>query len=622
MNARNARGASGRPGLLAELRRRNVIRMAGLYLITAWLLVQIAETLLPIFDTPGWVLKALVVLVALGFIPALVFSWVFELTPEGLKRDAEVTPAQSIAPQTAKRMDRLILLGLAAVVVVVAADRFWPRTDPVAPASTVASAASDAASAAVNAASIAVLPFADLSPAGDQGYFSDGMSEEILNALVKVEGLQVASRTSSFGFKGQEALGVPAIAGKLEVRHILEGSVRRAGDTLRITAQLIDAETDRHLWSETFDRPLTAENVFAIQDDIARAIVAALVDSLDLKDVGDVAPAKPTANLTAYDLYLQARAMFQARRDFAEADRLLDEALAQDPAFSKAWELRAAVMMMMDEYGGSKLDAAEIYRVATGYAEKALAIDPRSALALASIANMSGLVSSNLGQPADRAKIIADLERAIEIDPHNSNAMNWLGLAYAIVGQNERALATFQRCREVDPLLAPCPENEMEVLWVLGRPEDALARFMVNLDQGLVTENYANFAVLAHFEEKTAFLYALNQPLWLAGWRRGNEVYDAFRNPDADHSVLLADLRKFLHGRTTNDSYIGSVLIPLGGHEFVPFPLVIWGPEFTRYRQSGEFKRFIEQGGVLAYWQEHGFPPQCRAAGASGFECD
>ena len=118
---------------IAELRRRNVIRMAGLYLITAWLLVQIAETLLPIFDTPGWVLKALVVLVALGFIPALVFSWVFELTPEGLKRDAEVTPAQSIAPQTAKRMDRLILLGLAAVVAVVAADRFWPRSEPVAP---------------------------------------------------------------------------------------------------------------------------------------------------------------------------------------------------------------------------------------------------------------------------------------------------------------------------------------------------------------------------------------------------------------------------------------------------------------------------------------------------------
>ena len=605
---------------IAELRRRNVIRMAGLYLITAWLLVQIAETLLPIFDTPGWVLKALVVLLALGFVPALVFSWVFELTPEGLKRDAEVAPEQSIAPRTAKRMDRLILLGLAAVVAVVAADRYWPRSEPA--ASTPATTAVDPANPAVNAASIAVLPFADLSPAGDQGYFSDGMSEEILNALVKVKGLDVASRTSSFGFKGQEALGVPAIASKLEVRHILEGSVRRAGDTLRITAQLIDAQTDRHLWSETFDRPLTAENVFAIQGDIASAIVAALVESLDLKDVGSVAPAQATANLTAYDLYLKARALFQARRDFAEADRLLDEALAQDPAFSKAWELRAAVMMMMDEYGGSEADAAEIYRIATGYAEKALALDARSALALASIANMSGLVSRIQGQPADRAKIIADLERAIEIDPHNSNAMNWLGLAYANVGQNERALAIFRRCRAVDSMLLPCPENEMEVLWVLGRPEEAHARFMTNLDQGLVTENYANFAVLAHFEEKTAFLFALNQPLWLAGWGRGDEVYDAFRNLEADHSALLGDLRKFLRDRTTMKSYIGSVLIPLGGHEFAPFPLVMWGPEFARYRKSGEFKQLMEHSGVLAYWQAHGFPPQCRATDAGGFECD
>ena len=607
---------------LTELRRRNVIRMAGLYLITAWLLVQVAETLLPIFATPDWVLRALVILLALGFVPTLIFSWVFELTPEGLKRDDEVAPEQSIAPRTAKRMDRLILLGLAAVVAVVAADRFWPRSEPVASAPTAADDAVDPAKPAVNAASIAVLPFADLSPAGDQGYFSDGMAEEILNALVKVKGLQVASRTSSFGFKGQEALGVPAIAGKLEVRHILEGSVRRAGDTLRITAQLIDAASDRHLWSETFDRPLTAENVFAIQDEIARAIVAALVESLGLEHVGSVAPAQPTANLTAYDLYLQARAMFQARRDFAEADRLLAEALAQDPAFAKAWELRAAVQMMMDEYGGSELDPAEIYRIATGYAEKALALDPRSALALASIANMSGLASRNLGQPADWATIIADLERAIEIDPHNSNAMNWLGIAFGLVGESERALAMFQRCSVVDPALAPCRENEVDVLWALGRPEQARARFADNLSRGLVTENYTNFAVLAHFEERTTFLFALNQPLWLPGWQRGDEVYDAFRNPDTDYPALLGDLRNFLSERTSKKTYLGSILIPLGGYELRPFPLVMWGPEFARYRKSEEFKRLIEQGRVLAYWQAHGFPPQCRAAGAGGFACD
>ena len=604
---------------LTELRRRNVIRMAGLYLITAWLLVQVAETLLPIFATPDWVLRALVVLLALGFVPALVFSWVFELTPEGLKRDAEVPPEQSIAPQTARRMDRLILLGLAAVVAVVAADRYWPRSEPVATAP--ATGVVDPASPAVNAASIAVLPFADLSPAGDQGYFSDGMSEEILNALVKVKGLDVASRTSSFGFKGQEALGVPAIASKLEVRHILEGSVRRAGDTLRITAQLIDAQTDRHLWSDTFDRPLTAENVFAIQGDIASAIVAALVESLDLKDVGTVAPAQPTTDLSAYDLYLQARALFQSRRDFGKAERLLAQALEQDPAFAKAWELRSAVGMMMVEYGGLDLPAAELNRLAAGYAERALALDPASSLALASLAQMRSPNMGDTGDSADLRTIFADLERAIELDPHNGNAMNWLGLSFGLVGETPKALALFQHCAKVDPLLKPCPENEVDALWVLGRPQESRARFMANLSSGLLTDNYANFAMLAHFEEKATFLFALNQPLWLNGWARMDEVYEAFRHLDGDHSALVRDLQAFLRERK-DDPYLGNIVIPLGGYEHRSFPLVIWGPEFARYRQTEHFKRFVVQRGILAYWQAQGFPPQCRAVGADGFECD
>ena len=224
--------------LFAELRRRNVIRMAGLYLVGAWLVVQVAETLLPIFDTPGWVLKALVVLLAIGFVPALVFSWIYELTPGGIRREGEVSPGQSTAPKTAQRMDRLILVALALVVLLVATDRFWPRAVVAEPATMADTPLQQAAGAtdetvATPGNSIAVLPFVNMSADPAQDYFSDGISEEILNALVKVQGLQVASRTSSFGFKGQEALGVPAIADKLAVRHVLEGSVRRAGDPER-----------------------------------------------------------------------------------------------------------------------------------------------------------------------------------------------------------------------------------------------------------------------------------------------------------------------------------------------------------------------------------------------------
>ena len=605
---------------LAELRRRNVIRMAGLYLITAWLLVQIAETLLPIFDTPGWVLKALVVLLALGFVPALVFSWVFELTPEGLKRDAEVAPEQSIAPRTAKRMDRLILLGLAAVVAVVAADRYWPRSEPV--ASTPATTAVDPANPAVNAASIAVLPFADLSPAGDQGYFSDGMSEEILNALVKVKGLDVASRTSSFGFKGQEALGVPAIASKLEVRHILEGSVRRAGDTLRITAQLIDAQTDRHLWSDTFDRPLTAENVFAIQEEISRAIVAALVESMGVQDIGAVTLAQPTANLTAYDLYLRARALYLSRRDLGEGERLLKQAVEQDPDFAKAWELRAALNSLRKEYGESDLDRDEIERVSVAYAERALALDPASSLALASIANVRGSAARLLRQTADWVQIIADLERALEIDPHNISAMNWLGLAWGHVGEAGRALEMFRKCMATDPQFAPCTENEYEALWVLGRADEAHARFLDAMARGRITDEYVNFGLLAHSGERTAFLFALNQTMWLPGWRRGDEVYEAFRHLDQDHTALRDELLLFLRDRD-RAGYLGSLLIPLGAHDELTVQVMLyWGPDFVRYRKSPQFKRYIERSGALAYWQAKGFPAQCRATPPDGFECD
>ena len=611
---------------LAELRRRNVIRMAGLYLVGAWLVVQVAETLLPIFDTPGWVLKALVVLLAIGFVPALVFSWIFELTPDGIRREGEVSPGQSTAPKTAQRMDRLILVALALVVLVVATDRFWPRAVVAAPAAVADTPIQQEAGAtdetvATPGNSIAVLPFVNMSTDPEQEYFSDGISEEILNALVKVQGLQVASRTSSFGFKGQEALGVPAIADKLAVRHVLEGSVRRAGDTLRITAQLIDAQTDRHLWSESYDRPLTAENVFAIQEEIATSIVAALKESLDVAQVGSVALTQPTANLGAYDLYLRARALFLARRDLGQAELWLDQALGQDPAFAKAWELRAAVTSLLYEYPGSDLGIDELNRLSVQYAEKALSLDSQSSLALATLARIRGGIGSDQRLNADHAAIIADLERAIEIDPHNVNAMNWLGLALALVGDTERALAVFRDCVAVDPLFGPCSENEYDTLWVLGRADEAYARMLDALSRGVNTDGYANLHLLAQFEERAAFLITLNHPILLPQWRRGDEIYDALRHPERDNSSLGKEVLQHLgeHGRSL---YHSAILVSLGVFDEPPPSWMIWAAPFRTYRQSPEFKQYIRGSGVLAYWQAHGFPSGCRATADQSFECD
>jgi TolB-like protein len=236
-------------GFLAELKRRNVIRMAGLYLVGAWLVTQVVSTLLPLFEAPSWIARSIVIALALGFVPALAFAWIFELTPQGIRRDADVPPQQSIAPEVGRRLDRAIMVVLALALGYFIVDKFVlsPRH---ARLPLDASTESDGANK-----SIAVLPFIDLSPGKDQEYFSDGMSEELLNALAKVKDLKVAGRTSSFSFKGKNE-DMRTIGTALGVANIVEGSVRKQGDKVRITAQLVRASSGFHLWSETYDGDL------------------------------------------------------------------------------------------------------------------------------------------------------------------------------------------------------------------------------------------------------------------------------------------------------------------------------------------------------------------------------
>jgi TolB-like protein len=621
---------SGRPGLFAELKRRNVFRVAIFYVVTAWLVIEVAETVLPIFDVPEGVLRGLVVLLVIGLVPALGLSWIYELTPEGIKRDAGASPEQ--AATTSHKLNWATLLVAVAAIGLVVYDRMTPEAPAVpVPAQAVADSSEEESAseagptfAEAGDASIAVLPFADLSPAGDQEYFSDGMAEEILNALVKVDGLHVASRTSAFGFKGQESLGMRRIAEQLGVRHVLEGSVRKAGDNLRITAQLIDAQSDRHLWSDTFDRPLTAENVFSIQDEIATAIVAALMDSLGMREAAKPILGAPTANFDAYDLYLQARALFLARTRLDEADQLLAQALEQDPGFAKAWELRAGVNAIIYEYGYSERPKDERTRLATDYAERALALDPASAGALATLAFIRTNAVIDGRARHDWAEIIRDLERAAELDPGNASTLNWLGLSLGYVGRLEDAHAMFKRCSVLDPYFGPCAENLYDILMSLDRPEESMQAFIEALDRGAVTGGlYINFTLLAHFEEKLAFMLAANHPSWLAGWRRHGELYEAYRDPASADPEFLQELREFVEREKNLESgYLKDLLIPLGAYDLTPFPILVWGERYAGYRASPQFNQFIRQTGTFDYWRDHGFPPQCRPLGEDGFECD
>ena len=600
--------------LLAELKRRNVIRVGLFYIVAAWLIIEVAETVLPLFEVPTGVLRGLIVLLVLGVVPVLVFTWVFELTPDGIKRDSELTRHHVAASTQGNKLNWATLIIALVAIGLMVTDRMVPQPTVV-PVETTARGVGDA--------SIAVLPFADMSSTGDQEYFSDGMAEEILNALVRVDGLQVASRTSSFGFRGQESLGIPQIADRLGVRHVLEGSVRRAGDNIRVTAQLIDARVDRHLWSETYDRPLTAENVFAIQEEISTAIVAALIASLDIDGVGAVQVVASTSNLTAYDLYLQARALFQARDALDVAERRLAQALEQDETFAKAWELRAAVNGLMKEYGYSELSQDAQWNLAVEYAEQALALDPGSAFALATIAQVESNRAARGTPQRDLADIMQMFERAMALDPHNSSTLNWYGLLSIIVGDLEGGLRLFQRCMVLEPEFGPCASNATDTLYALGRNDAAYRLFQDNLARGLAAGAYVNLPLLAQYEERTAFMLAMNQPLWLFGWRRQADIYEAYRNPNADHSELLAELRDFIaRERTEGVGYLGDVLVTLGAYEYVVSGGYVWGPYYRRYRQSPEFKRFIHAAGIHAYWRSAGFPPQCRPRGAEDFECD
>ncbi len=321
---------------LSELKRRNVIRMAGLYLVGAWLIVQVAETVLPAFDVPGWVLRAIIIVLAIGFVPALVVSWVFELTPEGLKRESEVDPSASRVDRTARKLDVAVIVLLLAVGGMLLWQ--WQTGAPAvatAPSSPEPLAADTPPTAeSITDKSIAVLPFADYSQGGDQGWFADGLAEEILNALARTPDLLVSARTSSFKYKGSE-LAIPQIAAELGVAHVLEGSVRSTPQRIRVTAQLIRAADGFHLWSQTYDRDVA--DMIQMQEDLALQIATAMQTSMDPAALAEMLRVG-TRSIEAYQAYMRGVAMpvMAGAKAFKEGYVQFEQARALDPTFADA----------------------------------------------------------------------------------------------------------------------------------------------------------------------------------------------------------------------------------------------------------------------------------------------
>jgi TolB-like protein len=429
---------------IEELKRRNVFRVAAAYLVTAWVTLQLADIVLENIEAPAWILQVFMLALGLGFPLAMIFAWAFEMTPEGLKKEKDVDRSQSITHETGQKLNRTIIAVLALAVVLLLFDRFMPGPEPgdTAPEQVAVQAVEEE-----KAKSIAVLPFVNMSSDSEQEYFSDGISEEILNSLARVKELKVAGRTSSFAFKGQNQ-DLRQIGETLGVEHILEGSVRKSGAKVRITAQLIQVEDGFHLWSDTYDRELT--DVFAIQDEIATAILEQLKAQLLDGEIPAVA-ATATTDSEVYDLYLLARQRIYERKRLSieSAVELLDDALVKDPNYAPAYAQRGIAALLLSDRNYGDMTIAEAGIQGRLYLDKALQIDPELAEAWAGI----GLYHSN--KPGEHKEGIEALEKALAINPNLIDALNWLHVIVSESGDNLRGLAILEDMVERDPLYPP-----------------------------------------------------------------------------------------------------------------------------------------------------------------------
>jgi TolB-like protein/Tfp pilus assembly protein PilF len=479
-----------------ELKRRNVIRVAGLYLVGAWLVVQVAGTVLPMFGAPEWLPRTIVVLLAIGFVPAVIFSWVFELTPQGLKREDDVAPEQSITPQTGRRMDRMIIVVLALALGYFAFDKFvlTPRRE----AALVASVVPNESKSVINVKSIAVLPFENLSRDPDNAFFTDGVQDEILTDLARIADLKVISRTSVMQYKTGVARNLRKIGEELGVAHVLEGSVQRAANKIRVNAQLIDARTDAHLWAQTYDRDLA--DVFAIQSEIAKAIAEQLQAKLSPNEK-KVIEQSPTTDLAAFDLYSRAKSLLLTAsfsvtqdQDRRKAIELLDEAVKRDPSFFDAYCQLAGAHEDLYAVSGSdhtptrlalaeaalqtatrlRPDAAETHLARAQYLYYGLRDDAGALAELESVRRalpndprlfeLTGYILRLRGQQEEG---LQNLERAVELDPRNFNTLQQISLSYQYLGRYAEAIAALDRVLAIVPDNAETRANraEYELFW-------------------------------------------------------------------------------------------------------------------------------------------------------------
>lgn len=620
---------------LAEMKRRNVFRVGTGYAVVAWLLLQAADILLGNFGAPDWVFKSLTIIILLGFPLALFLAWAYEMTPEGVVR---VGPRDKGAPIPQTGIADYVLVAVLVVVgTLIVLDVRLPWSAPAvpteiaqAPESSHLPAQPDVAAAPLQAgigpaapmppadASIAVLPFTNMSPDPDNAYFADGISEEVLNVLSRVAGLQVASRTSSFSYRGA-GIDFADMAARLGVAHILEGSVRKQGQRVRITAQLVDARTDRRLWADSFDREL--EDIFLVQEEIAQAIVDALGDTLGIRQV-TVQPS--TRDLQAYELYLRGRELFAQRRELPTARLLVEQALEQDPGFASAWATLASIYVVLPGYQLDFSDA-EAHVLALQSAERSLTIEPDNALALSVMAMVERQMGNRLA-----SGLLS--RRAVEADPNNPSAWLWHALGEGDAGRLRSARTSLDRARAQDPLGGIYNMWLGTTLAMLGESQAAAEPLRRAREAGVLSVLHDYDLALDESRRMDAARimrdWSHNPTTWDPGLppdeirALGEAVARAIENPEEfvtavaliEATVAAYPDRNHWAWFKFVEAYEETMREALRSEAALPSNFMLlnfWWPRYSGMRSMPEFYEFAAGRGLVDYWEEFGYPDFC-----------
>jgi serine/threonine-protein kinase len=533
----------------AELKRRNVYKVAVAYAVVAWLLVQVATQVFPFLEIPNWVVRSVIVLVVIGFPIAVVIAWAFEATPEGIKR-TEIADAMPATAAQKKHAWIYVVIGCGAISVAL----FFLGRYTVAPQSERPSGAS------LPEKSIAVLPFDNLSEEKGNAYFAEGIQDEILTRLAKVADLKVISRTSTQRFKSAPS-DLREIAKQLGVMNILEGSVQKSNDQVRVNVQLINALTDAHLWADTYDRKLI--DIFAVESEIAKTIA----ETLQAKLTGSEKTAmskKPTANPEAYELYLKGR-FFWNKRTAADLRRSIDyfnQAIAKDPNYALAYAGLAQAWKLLPAFNGGA--PQDCFPQAESAARKALALDDTLSDAHAALASLKGL------NGFDYAGAVTEYERTIQLNPNDATAHQWFANdTLANIGQNERELAVMKRAMELDPLSLVINANLGWAYIHLGRLDEAVAQLRKTMEMDGAFY-YARYTLALALELKGAIPEAITEyqktvsitedaaPLGMLG-----RLYAAQGRKD-EAQKILQQLRQRREQRYIPAYYLALVYLGLG----------------------------------------------------------